>query len=270
MGKADHATPKWPRAVLDPNLSDEQREAVEWFLRNGEPLPTKGALRRSVQLGNSLAVLSIPGMLLLAIGVLVGGWAALVLAALGVALVTLAILPILRWVGFHRRESAAGRLVEQSKGGYILPDALDKPARKLLTRAQKAIRTVLRSQIHDAGLLDRVHNEVLLPSVEWDLAQMLRNATRLRAEHPELEGEQSSSGARSAYEQAQQTILRHVEGLARYADRVLAADIAYQMAGGDRSALADLEILTEAAGAAEQAFRGSLEDAYQAALQITS
>lgn len=192
-------------------------------------------------------------------------------AAITVLLMLLSVVVQLAWA---IRRQARGAYVSPdeelywaSKGRYITPDELDAPARKLLGRAQRAIRTVLSSTIHEVGLLDRVHNEVLLPTVEWELAKTLRHSTKVRASHPELEqAGRAHDDAGAAYAKAHQVMSDRVAALERYAERVLAADIAYQIAGGDDGyVMAELEGLTNQAGAAERAFRQSLERVHEVA-----
>lgn len=152
------------------------------------------------------------------------------------------------------------------EGHYITADDLDVPARNLLARTQKAIRTVTRSEVNKADLLDRTHNELRLPSAEWELAKMLRYASNLRAEHPGIErAEEPLDAAGAAYGQAQKVIGDQVAALERYAEKALAADIAYQISGGDQHALDDLETLTHQADATHATFRRSLDQAVEAA-----
>src|SRR5690606_29427260 len=51
-------------------------------------------------------------------------------------------------------------------GRYVLHEDLDEDARKLMTRAQDAIGSVMESHVHARGLLDDVRNTVMLPAQE--------------------------------------------------------------------------------------------------------
>jgi len=213
-----------------------------------------------------LGVLLVPAAFCLLIALPASGWFETVLFIIGAAIIGYVLLLFARDWRWERMKGTAGRLIQQAEGRYIRPDELDPPAQNLMLRGQKAVDTVFRSEVHEAGMLDRIRNEALLPSVEWELAKLLRYTTRLRHDHPEFQQAIPQSGtAHAAYRRAQRTIIGRVEALERYAERVLAADIAYQLAGGDQHALADLEALAGQADAAYAAFRASLDQAVEAA-----
>jgi len=171
---------------------------------------------------------------------------------------------------------------------------LDQPSGQLLLRTQRAIGAVLSSEVHQAGQLDDAANVAVLSAQEWDIARMLRDASRLRAEH----GRISAAGfpaapAVAAVAGPQKEILRQVheavtgrvEALEGYAARVRAADGAYRtwqqalaLAGlndgfldllartaADGQAAEEISGLASQARAAEEVFRGTLSDARTAA-----
>jgi hypothetical protein len=150
---------------------------------------------------------------------------------------------------------------------YIAIGELDKPARELLARAQRAIDVVLDSDVNRAGLLDSVHNQVALPYQEWEIANTLRNLTQLRQRYPELAQKTSNTPGRDALKQSVQANIQRVEALENYADHVRAADTAYILVNsiGERHVVAQIGDLTTQARATEQTLQENVQQALQAA-----
>src|SRR5687768_4814571 len=57
----------------------------------------------------------------------------------------------------------------EHRASYVIPADLDRTSRDLLDRAQTAVDRVLRSQAHQAGMLDAVKNQLVLPQRLWDI-----------------------------------------------------------------------------------------------------
>ncbi|GLW63319.1 hypothetical protein Arub01_15630 [Actinomadura rubrobrunea] len=134
----------------------------------------------------------------------------------------------------HLREPASSRAAREHHGRYLLPADFDRPAARLLVRAQRAIDTVLASRAHGAGLLDDVNNAVVLPRQEWAIACALAEHTRLRrdrrAQRPELltaPVRELLEPQRRALELSVRAITERVEALEEYARRARSADDAY-------------------------------------------
>lgn len=107
---------------------------------------------------------------------------------------------------------------------YVVGRDMDSPARSLLARAQEAIDVIMESEVNRAGLLDAIHNRVLLPAAEWELAIALRGLGKLRSQH---------SGS-EAYARAATELTDRVCALERYADHARQSDATLLLAGGDR------------------------------------
>jgi hypothetical protein len=161
----------------------------------------------------------------------------LILLGLGEAAVLLAVVSFVGWaVGAlrHLREPAASRAAREHHGRYLLPGDFDRPAARLLVRAQRAIDTVLGSQAHTAGLLDDVNNTVVLPRQEWAIACALAEHTRLcrerRAQQPDrltAPVRELLEPQRRALELSVRSITGRIETLEEYAQRARDADDAY-------------------------------------------
>jgi hypothetical protein len=170
--------------------------------------------------------------------VAVAAWSALALA--GIAVVATG--GILAKSGMEDRGHKAVRL---QHGKYLLPADFDQDAARLLGRAQRAVKTVLEATVTRRGLLDEVQNELVLPEQLWDIAQVLREQTALRARQREVargmataELEAVLGPQRRALALSVDAIERKVDLLDRYADRVRSADAALRaeaaLADGDR------------------------------------
>lgn len=79
-------------------------------------------------------------------------------------------------------EPAEHRAARVHHGRYLTPADFDAESAALLARAQRACRTVLEAEASRQGLLDTIDNAVTLPRVLWEIAEMLRSQTVLRAE----------------------------------------------------------------------------------------
>jgi hypothetical protein len=192
------------------------------------------------------------------------------------------------------RDTAAARTRHRYRDRFIGAADLDQPSRQLLLRAQAAIRAVLSSQVHQAGQLDDAANVTVLSAQEWDIARLLQDASRLRAEHgrisaaapPQAPAVAEVAGPqREILRQVHDAVTARVEALEDYAARVRAADDAYRnwqhalaLAGlndglldllartaADGQAAEELDVLAGQAQAAEKTFRGTLSDARTAA-----
>ena len=168
----------------------------------------------------------------------VAAWAALVLA--GIAVV--ATVGILVKTGLEDRGHKAVRLQHHQ---YLLPVDFDEEAARLLRRAQRAVRTVLEATVTRRGLLDEMKNELVLPEQLWDIAQVLREQTVLRARQRDVAQGMATDELnavlgpqRRALALSVEAIKRKVDLLDRYADRVRSADAALRaeaaLEDGDR------------------------------------
>jgi hypothetical protein len=294
MVKADQPVPEPLHVVVDPALPRDQRtqllhlnpwdspthtspaRLLSW---NGEIVTAK--LRRIWLPRTSLAAAAGVGAFMVGHGsanpadlwrtppgglaaVLAWGHNVLLVACLLVA--GIALLTVIKSMaaGVAVGESSRQRKLRLAHGRYVALGDLDMPARALLGRAQKAVSLVLGSTVHQAGLLDSVQNEVVLPDQEWELARALRNLSQMRARDPELaSATPSASAAREAFAAACDQVEKRVEALERYADQVQAADVTYGASdpGGDRHALTELEDLSSHAQDVEQALRDSVQQA---------
>ncbi|MQY02167.1 hypothetical protein [Actinomadura macrotermitis] len=196
----------------------------------------------------------------------------------------------------HVREPAAARAARELHGRYLLPADFDRPAARLLARAQRAVDAVLGSEAHRAGLLDDVGNNVELPRQEWAIARALAEHTRLRREYRAQEPQRLSPAVRallepqrSALELSVRSVTERVEALEDYARRVKEAGDAYHewqvlqrlpeqnaryrdlLAETVRDDLAreQIERLTADARHAESALRDSIATALRAGREVS-
>jgi hypothetical protein len=89
--------------------------------------------------------------------------------------------------------------------------------------------------VSKAGLLDGVAVEAALTAQEWDIAQALREQGRLRTRRAAVDDPEPGSAAaellaghHDAARAAEESIVRRVDALERYATEVRAADAAYR------------------------------------------
>ncbi|MEO3823789.1 hypothetical protein [Actinomadura sp. B10D3] len=137
----------------------------------------------------------------------------------------------------HAGEPAAARAARENHGRYLLPGDFDRPAARLLVRAQRAVDAVLGSQAHGAGLLDDINNAVVLPRQEWAIAEALATHTRLRRERLAQQPERLSADVRALLEPQDRalalsvrSVSGRIEALEAYARRAGEADDAYHEA----------------------------------------
>jgi hypothetical protein len=172
------------------------------------------------------------------------------------------------------------------------PVALDVPSRHLLIRAQRAIRSVLSSQVYAASL-HSTPDETVLRQHEWDIAVALRDISELRAEQASTPAATRPGPMTAAVLDSHQRALAlaweatasRTSALERYAGQVMAADAAQRdweeavrasgrndkyldlvaRTAADEHAIAEISALTQQAAAAAQAFQDTLANATLAA-----
>ncbi len=233
----------------------------ELFVPAGHPRP-KRETSWSVAPGNTF------GTLLVWLAVCVGGWIlALILMAAtlpaevaawtALALAGIAFVATGGIVVKSAVEDRGHKAVRLQHGKYLLPEDFDEAARRLLGRAQRAVKTVLEATVTRRGLLDELKNDLVLPEQLWDIAQVLREQTVLRARQRDVsrgmttaELEAVLGPQRRALALSMEAIKRKVDLLDRYADRVRSADAALRaeaaLEDGDR--YIELLARTEPAG----------------------
>ncbi|TCC58497.1 hypothetical protein E0H73_24495 [Kribbella pittospori] len=233
----------------------------ELFVPADAPRP-KRETSWSVAPGNTF------GTLLVWIAVCVGGWILALIFMAGflptavaawgaVALAGVAVLVTGGVFVKSAVEDRGHKAVRLQHRKYLLPDDFDDDASRLLGRAQRAVKTVLEATVTQRGLLDDVKNELVLPEQLWDIAQVLREQTVLRARQCEVargmataELEAVLGPQRRALSLSVEAIKRKVDLLDRYADRVRSADAALRaeaaLEDGDR--YIELLARTEPAG----------------------
>ncbi|WP_169729445.1 hypothetical protein [Thermoactinospora rubra] len=195
----------------------------------------------------------------------------------------------------YHDETETGRAVYQQarwhEGRYVLVEDLDEASRRLLRRAQRAIRAITESDVNTEGLLDGARNAVTLPAHEWEIARLLAKLSGLRTEHRELvAGEITPEVAAvaeplaRALDSSEAAVVARVEALETYAAHVAEAERAYRArhqieqlrsrlpqyeelvaeSGADALAVPELGRLAEDAGDLERALRRSLRSAHEA------
>ncbi|GAA4239354.1 hypothetical protein GCM10022254_59120 [Actinomadura meridiana] len=185
-------------------------------------------------------------------------------------------------------EGRVGTLARRLHGSYVLPGDLNTTSSDLLGRLQEAVRVVLSADVTKEGMLDDLRNAVVLPAQEWEVAQTLREISRLRREQraarkagESAELAQVMEPQTRALNLARASIAERVEAIERYAEQVKAADQALlqwktlqRLADNndaygellartvrDELAIAEIEGLTEEAAQVEEALRRSVEKA---------
>lgn len=147
-----------------------------------------------------------------------GGWLAAA-AVMAVAAGTL-----------QRRASRHDRRLCRSK--VIFPASMDETCRELLGRGQRAIGTILGSDVRAAGLLANPVHDGLLRQHEWEIAGKLGEITKFRSLLAENTlgspaGPMTKdvlSAHKRAIELAQAATAARIAALERYAEQVSAAD----------------------------------------------
>jgi hypothetical protein len=227
--------------VFAPDVPERVRRLYEHrpelFVAADAPRP-KRETSWSVAPGNTF------GTLLVWIAVCVGGWilALIVMAATlptevaawaAVALAGVAVVATGGVLVKSMVEDRGHKAVRLQYGKYLVPGDFDDEASTLLRRAQRSVKTVLEATVTRRGLLDDVKNELVLPEQLWDIAQVLREQTVLRARQRAVAGGAKTAELdavlgpqRRALELSAEAIRRKVDLLDRYADRVRSADAA--------------------------------------------
>ncbi|MEV0166115.1 hypothetical protein B0I32_104159 [Nonomuraea fuscirosea] len=176
-------------------------------------------------------------------------------------------------------------------GRYLLPEDFDHDARMVLTRAQRAIGSVLRSHVNAEGMLDDARNAVMLPAQEWEIARLLAKLSALRLEHRELLARGIAPEVAAVIEpleralvNSEAAVVARVEALERYAGHVAEAERAYHArgqieelrarlpryeellaeSGADKLAVPEIERLAEDADVLERTLRRSVDSAHEA------
>ncbi|MEV4468137.1 hypothetical protein AB0K12_08815 [Nonomuraea sp. NPDC049419] len=144
---------------------------------------------------------------------------------------------VIRWLatdGTYRSTKRRLGLARAHAEHYILPEDLDHPCQMLLRRAQNAVEAILHSNVHKAGLIDSVDNQVSLPEEVWQIAQRLRRLSSMHAEHGKLvprelppDMEAAFKPYTSALDAAWTSLTHRVRHLEKYAKQVLKADKVY-------------------------------------------
>ncbi|GAA2211570.1 hypothetical protein GCM10009850_070300 [Nonomuraea monospora] len=182
-------------------------------------------------------------------------------------------------------------------GRFLLPEDFDHDARLVLSRAQRAIGSVLRSHVNAEGLLDDARNAVMLPAQEWEIARLLAKLSALRLEHRELLARGIAPEVAAVIEpleralvNSEAAVVARVEALERYAGHVAEAERAYHArgqieelrarlpryeellaeAGADRLGVAEIERLAQDADLLERTLRRSVESAHEAFRHLES
>lgn len=114
----------------------------------------------------------------------------------------------------------------------IFPESLDATCLALLRRGQRAISTILDSQVRAAGLLGNPVDDTMLRQHEWEIASQLREITTLRAlltqNTPGAPAGPMTTdvlnGQQRALELAHEATTARILALEKYASHVTAAD----------------------------------------------
>jgi hypothetical protein len=134
----------------------------------------------------------------------------------------------------QRRASRRDRRLCRSK--VIFPASLDETCQGLLERGQKAIGTILDSNVRAVGLLENPVHDGLLRQHEWEIAGKLREITKFRSLLTENTLGSSAgpmtkdvlTAHKRAIELAQAATVARIVALERYAEQVSAADEAHR------------------------------------------
>lgn len=268
----DSQDPSGIRPTFNPNVSGRTRQRVTQLTRRAANPPDRRATER------------IAGFIIICclIGTIASGLAPAWLIGLAIsATVT---------VFVHREMTSAG--LKHYRGQFIASAELDAACRPLMLRTQRAIDTVLGSEVYATDQLAGAAGETELRWHEWEIATQLREITRLRAEHPSatcirMPGPMTAAvlaKQRLALNKAQDATTKRITALEHYAAHVKAADNAQQdwrdalqaadrnptyldliaRTAADQHAVAELTVLTDQAAAAEQAFHESIHEAVAA------
>ncbi|NUT42067.1 MAG: hypothetical protein HOV86_19000 [Thermoactinospora sp.] len=189
------------------------------------------------------------------------------------------------------RERGVYEQARRYAGRFLLPEDFDEDAAAVLTRAQRAIGSVLRSHVNAEGLLDDARNAVMLPAQEWEIARLLAKLSALRAEHRDLASRGIAPEVAAVIQPLDRALLTseaavvaRVEALERYAGHVAEAERAYHArgqieelrarlpryeellaeSGADALAVPEIDRLAEDADHLEGVLRRSVRSAHEA------
>ncbi|MEV0620751.1 hypothetical protein AB0I81_46020 [Nonomuraea sp. NPDC050404] len=216
-----------PRLVIDPSLHPE----ISVELRSSPHIlrMARSGSRMDTTLNPALLFV-LPGFLLM-LSVLTGNLL-FYLASVGSGLMVL-----IRWMAVdtsYRSTRRRLRLAREHANQYILPEDLDRPCQMLLRRAQNAVEAIMGSQVHKAGLIDSIDNQVSLPEEIWQISQRLRKLSSMHAEQGRIIPRELPSGMEDAFkpyttalDAAWTSLSRRVRHLEKYAKQVLKADKVY-------------------------------------------
>ncbi|NYH50419.1 putative membrane protein YccC [Nocardiopsis arvandica] len=129
----------------------------------------------------------------------------------------------------HRKDSLQ-RLLLENENNLVDPARLHAHEGALLVRAQRAVTRILRSPLHERGVLnDRAQEEVVLNDVEWSIARqaLSQSERRRRIEAIPVSGERSRQDAEHALvtlDKEQEETLRQVDTIVRMAEQVIEAE----------------------------------------------
>ncbi|MFE3452194.1 hypothetical protein ACFXJ8_25065 [Nonomuraea sp. NPDC059194] len=217
-----------PRLVLDPSLPGE----VAAQLRAGpHAMHMARAGRQHEPTRNSALLFVLPGFLMLI-------WLVIGSAGMIVALVGMSLIALMRWMATDEGNRVAKRrlrLAYEHHDRYVLPEDLDYPCQVLLRRAQDAADRILASEVHKAGLIDSIDNQVTLPDEVWQIARRLAKLSRMHDEHRRIVPTDLPRNLRAAFapyagalDQAWTSLSQRVRTLEEYALQVLKADDVYR------------------------------------------
>ncbi|MFJ2745862.1 hypothetical protein ACIO3O_40095 [Streptomyces sp. NPDC087440] len=149
------------------------------------------------------------------------------------ALMGVAYIGLLGYFQWHsaRRYNVERDAERAAREHMVIPSELTAEAQVLLTRARTALTAVLTSTVHHQNLLDRQRNDLLLPAHLWEIAEGLRDYSRLAAQEPDQpEGERVRrllAGRRQALAQSLAGAEHRVTALEAYAAEAARADSRY-------------------------------------------
>ncbi|MQY05572.1 hypothetical protein [Actinomadura macrotermitis] len=232
---------------------------------------------------------------LLQIGLVAVWWT----GGLGAGLLAMVVLqvvlfPVFFVTGFGESEQV--RLARRHHRRYYVANDFDTEPLESMKRAQRAVNTVLASQVNGAGLLDDIANATTLPQQEWEVAKTLAEVSHVRWDVVEV-GRGSAPTERvtemltaqhRALDLATEAVEARIAALVDYAERTRAADEAYRewevvqelaelsvdsrellaRTVRDELAIAEIEGLSEQARLVQEALRRSVEQAREAGLAV--
>ncbi|GGU51223.1 hypothetical protein [Streptomyces violascens] len=131
----------------------------------------------------------------------------------------------------QKRDRRRAAQLRDAQGRYVRSADLTEDAGQLLARATKAADAVRTSTVHRRDLIDRQRNESALPRQLWDIAETLREYSRLAKQEPDQAKGTKIAKVLDARRRALRTSLasieRRTEALETYAAQVAEADRQY-------------------------------------------